>query len=149
MECTRSRQVAMSVSTGATTPKRNGLVMSGIVLSGRGARGRAHHLDRLRRPAGLIGSSVGSASTAPWREGRPSPMSSAPQVRLVPATVPMLTALTDEPALFADLVGSPAPDGWPEFPEAIPFTLAYLQGAPEADRGWSMQFFLDGANGQL
>jgi RimJ/RimL family protein N-acetyltransferase len=76
-------------------------------------------------------------------------MSSAPQIRLVPATVPLLTALTDDPARFAELIGSAAPEGWPEFPEAIRFTLTYLQDAPEADRDWSMHFFLDRATGEL
>jgi RimJ/RimL family protein N-acetyltransferase len=76
-------------------------------------------------------------------------MSSDPQVRLVPATVPLLTALTDDPTRFEELLGSPVPEGWPEFPEAIPFTLAHLQGAAEADRSWSMQFFVDALTGQL
>lgn len=76
-------------------------------------------------------------------------MSSAPQVRLVPATVPLLTALSDDPARFAELIGSPVPKGWPEFPEAIDFTLAHLKDAPEADRPWSMQFFVDRDTGRL
>ena len=52
-------------------------------------------------------------------------------------------------ARFGELIGSPVPDGWPEFPEAIGFTLEHLQNAPEADRAWSMQFFLDSATGRL
>ena len=76
-------------------------------------------------------------------------MSAHPQVRLIPATVPLLNALNDDPAQFDELIGSPVPDGWPEFPEAIGFTLAHLQNAPEADRSWSMQFFVDQATGRL
>ena len=76
-------------------------------------------------------------------------MSFQPQVRLVPATVPMLTALNGDRAQFCELIGSPVPDGWPEFPEAISFTLNQLQNAPEADHGWSMQFFVDPATGRL
>src|SRR4051794_23288042 len=76
-------------------------------------------------------------------------MSSHPQVRLVPATVTMLNALTDDPARFEQSIGSPVPDGWPEFPEAIGFTLTQLTNAPEADRAWSMQFFFDRATGRL
>ena len=76
-------------------------------------------------------------------------MSSQPQVRLVPATVQLLHALAEDRALFRELIGSPVPDGWPEFPEAISFTLAHLQTAPEADRPWSMQFFVDPATGRL
>ena len=72
-----------------------------------------------------------------------------PRVRLVPATVPLLTALNEDRARFGELLGSPAPDGWPEFPEAIDFTLEHLRSAPEADRAWSMQLFVDPATGRL
>lgn len=47
------------------------------------------------------------------------------------------------------MVGSPVPNGWPEFPEAIGFTLEHLRDASDADRSWSMQFFVDPANGRL
>ena len=72
-----------------------------------------------------------------------------PQVRLVPATVPLLNALNEDRTLFCELMGSPVPDGWPEFPEAIGFTLEHLRNAPEADHAWSMQFFVDPATGRL
>ncbi len=72
-----------------------------------------------------------------------------PQVRLVPATVPLLHALREDRTRFAQLMGSPVPDGWPEFPEAIDFTLEHLQTAPEDQRSWSMQFFVDEATGRL
>jgi ribosomal-protein-alanine N-acetyltransferase len=51
-------------------------------------------------------------------------MSFHPQVRLLGATVSLLSALNDNRALFGELIGSSVPDGWPEFPEAIGFTLA-------------------------
>lgn len=76
-------------------------------------------------------------------------MSRSPQVRLVAATVPLLQALSEDRALFGRLIGSPVPDGWPEFPEAVAFTLGHLQHAPEANRSWSLQFFLDHATGRL
>ena len=76
-------------------------------------------------------------------------MSSRPRIRLVPATVPLLIALNEDRATFGELIGSPAPDGWPEFPEAIGSTLEQLRNAPEADHAWSMQFFLDPATGRL
>ena len=76
-------------------------------------------------------------------------MSFHPQIRLVAATVPLLNALNDDHSLFSELIGSPVPNGWPEFPEAIGFTLEHLQNASDADRSWSMQFFVDHANGQL
>jgi RimJ/RimL family protein N-acetyltransferase len=71
------------------------------------------------------------------------------QVRLVPATVPLLKALNEDRSRFVELMGSPVPDGWPEFPEAVGFTLEHLQNASEADRAWSMQFFVDPATGRL
>ena len=76
-------------------------------------------------------------------------MASQPQIRLVPATVPLLNALSDDRSRFSELIGSPVPIGWPEFPEAIGFTMEHLQHASEADRSWSMQFFVDQANGRL
>jgi [ribosomal protein S5]-alanine N-acetyltransferase len=76
-------------------------------------------------------------------------MSPHPQVRLVPATVTLLKAVDEDRTLFSELIGSPVPEGWPEFPEAIGFTLEHLRKAPEADRAWSMQFFVDGATGRL
>ena len=76
-------------------------------------------------------------------------MAPHPEVRLVPATVVLLDALSEDRDLFGELIGSPVPDGWPEFPEAIVFTLEHLQNTPEADRSWSMQFFIDRATGRL
>lgn len=76
-------------------------------------------------------------------------MSLPPRVRLVPATVEILSALNEDPARFCELIGSPVPDGWPEFPEAIGFTLEHLRNAAEADRTWSMQFFVDSETGRL
>jgi ribosomal-protein-alanine N-acetyltransferase len=76
-------------------------------------------------------------------------MMSRPQVRLLAATVPLLNALNEDRSLFAELVGSPVPDGWPQFPEAIGFTLEHLRAASEAERSWSMQFFVDPTNGRL
>jgi ribosomal-protein-alanine N-acetyltransferase len=77
------------------------------------------------------------------------PMSFRPQVRLLAATEPLLNALNDNRTRFGELIGSPVPDGWPEFPEAIGFTLEHLKTASEAGRSWSMQFFIDPANGRL
>lgn len=76
-------------------------------------------------------------------------MTPKPQVRLVPATAPLLRALTEDPTGFEASMGSPVPDWWPEFPEAIEFTLEHLQQAPEADHDWSMHFFVDLATGRL
>jgi RimJ/RimL family protein N-acetyltransferase len=76
-------------------------------------------------------------------------MSTQPRIRLVAATVPLLRALVDGRSSFSELIGSPVPDGWPAFPEAIGFTIEHLQTAADAERPWSMHFFLDHANGQL
>ena len=76
-------------------------------------------------------------------------MSLYPQVRLVQATVPLLNALTEDRTRFGEMIGSPVPDGWPEFPEAIGFTLEHLHNAQEGDHAWSMQFFVEPATGRL
>lgn len=76
-------------------------------------------------------------------------MTADPQVRLVPATVQLLSTLNEDRGRFGELIGSAVPDGWPEFPEAIGFTLEHLQAAPAADRAWTMQFFVDPATGRL
>lgn len=72
-----------------------------------------------------------------------------PQVRLVPATIPLLTALREDRARFGVLIGSTAPEGWPEFPEAVDFTLEHLRSEAGAAHPWTMQFFLDAATGRL
>jgi ribosomal-protein-alanine N-acetyltransferase len=76
-------------------------------------------------------------------------MAEQPEVHLVAATVPLLESLTTDPAAFSELIGSPVPDGWPEFPEAIPATLDFLRQASESDRPWSMQFFVESSTGTL
>ena len=76
-------------------------------------------------------------------------MSPLPEVRLVAATVPLLESLTTDPAAFSELIGSPIPEGWPEFPEAIPYALDFLRHASDRDRPWSMQFFVEGSTGAL
>jgi RimJ/RimL family protein N-acetyltransferase len=76
-------------------------------------------------------------------------MSPRPEVRLVAATVPLLESLTTDPAAFSEMIGSPIPEGWPEFPEAIPFALDFLRQASDSDRPWSMQFFVEGPSGVL
>ncbi|HWJ07968.1 MAG TPA: GNAT family protein [Nocardioides sp.] len=76
-------------------------------------------------------------------------MSSPPRVRLVPATVPLLLALAEDRDAFGRLIGSTVPDGWPEFPEAVTFTLEHLRSAPPQDQAWSMQLFIDDADGRL
>ncbi len=76
-------------------------------------------------------------------------MTTSPRVRLVPATVPLMIALLEDRARFGKLIGSAVPDGWPEFPEAIAFTLEHLRTAPAGEHPWTMQFFLDDASGRL
>jgi ribosomal-protein-alanine N-acetyltransferase len=76
-------------------------------------------------------------------------MSPLPEVRLVAATVPLLESLTSDPEGFSELIGSTVPPGWPEFPEAIAFTLDFLRTASESDRAWSMQFFVERSSGAL
>jgi ribosomal-protein-alanine N-acetyltransferase len=64
-----------------------------------------------------------------------------PAVTLQAATVADLNLLATDRAAFAVHMGSPAPGGWPQFPEAIGFTIDRLAMHPhEAD--WWMHYFL-------
>ncbi|WP_286149255.1 GNAT family protein [Mycobacterium sp. IS-1496] len=62
-------------------------------------------------------------------------------VVVLPATVEHLTALRSDRTAFGELLGCAVPDGWPEFPEAIEFTLGKLTDHPH-EAGWWMHFFL-------
>ena len=46
-------------------------------------------------------------------------------------TVEHLDALSRDIPSFGALIGSPVPAGWPEFPEAVGFTLSRLREHPE------------------
>jgi RimJ/RimL family protein N-acetyltransferase len=70
-------------------------------------------------------------------------------VRIVPATVETLEALRDNPEEFSRRIGSAIPEGWPEFPEAIAYTLDFLATAPEHDRVWTMHYFIEEASDAL
>jgi ribosomal-protein-alanine N-acetyltransferase len=64
-----------------------------------------------------------------------------PPVTLLAATIPDLNLLATDRRAFAVRMGSPAPGGWPQFPEAIGFTIDRLAMHPhEAD--WWMHYFL-------
>jgi RimJ/RimL family protein N-acetyltransferase len=69
-----------------------------------------------------------------------------PEVELVPATVELLHTLHTDRTAFGTVMGSPVPEGWPEFPESIEFTIAKLREKPVEDAWW-MHFFL--AHGTL
>jgi ribosomal-protein-alanine N-acetyltransferase len=69
-------------------------------------------------------------------------------VRIIPTTATHLSAYGLDPHHLATLLGSPIPDGWPEFPEAIPHTLEALEARP-AESEWWMYFFVDDATGVL
>jgi ribosomal-protein-alanine N-acetyltransferase len=70
------------------------------------------------------------------------------RVRLLTATPDHFAAHGRSPTDLADLLGSPLPEGWPEFPEAFAFTADRLAQHPEESEWW-MQFFVDAATGQL
>lgn len=70
-------------------------------------------------------------------------------IRIVPASVESLLAFQNDPAEFSRLIGSPIPEGWPEFPEAFEFTSGFLENASERDRAWSMHYFIEEATGAL
>jgi [ribosomal protein S5]-alanine N-acetyltransferase len=64
-------------------------------------------------------------------------------VDLLPATVEQLEALQSDPTAFGRLICSPVPEGWPEFPESIAFTVDRLREHPD-EGDWWMHFFLSG-----
>ncbi|GAA2913723.1 hypothetical protein GCM10010517_80290 [Streptosporangium fragile] len=69
-------------------------------------------------------------------------------VRLLPATATHLEAYVRDPGELAELLGTSLPEGWPEFPQAISFTLDLLRQRPDEGEWW-MYFFLDSASGDL
>jgi RimJ/RimL family protein N-acetyltransferase len=71
-----------------------------------------------------------------------------PEITLIPATARLLADLRGDPPAFEAAIGSPIPAGWPEFPEAVDFTLSRLRTHPE-EAGWWMQLFLDAPSGVL
>lgn len=70
------------------------------------------------------------------------------RIRLIAATPALLTAFQNDPQELAALLDSAVPDGWPEFPEAIPHTLDQLQKNHD-DADWWMHFFVDADTGDL
>lgn len=80
--------------------------------------------------------------------GEPHAAPRLPRVELVVATLAHLIAYRRSPAALGELLGSAIPEGWPEFPEAIDFTISALEGRVEPPR-WSMRFFLDADGGRL
>jgi RimJ/RimL family protein N-acetyltransferase len=73
-------------------------------------------------------------------------MNGLPVVEVVAATAADLTVLATDRAAFARRVGSPAPGGWPEYPQALAFTIDRLTTHPQEAQWW-MHFFL--VNGLL
>jgi len=71
-----------------------------------------------------------------------------PPVALLPATLQHLEAFERDRDEFGRLIGSPVPDGWPQFPESIGFTRERLAAHPE-EAGWWMFFFLEPESGTL
>jgi RimJ/RimL family protein N-acetyltransferase len=70
------------------------------------------------------------------------------RVRLLAATPEHFAAYGRSPDELAEMLGSPLPQGWPEFPEAFDFTSKRLAEHPD-ESDWWMYFFLDAATGHL
>ena len=66
----------------------------------------------------------------------------------MPATATLLEAFLRDPGELSAMLGSPIPEGWPVFPEAVPHTLAILKENPAHSKWW-MYFFIEGRSGQL
>lgn len=71
-------------------------------------------------------------------------MTPLPVVEVVAASAADLTVLATDRAAFAKRMGSPAPGGWPEFPEAIGFTINRLITHPQESEWWMHFFFVNG-----
>ena len=67
-----------------------------------------------------------------------------PAVEVIPASAADLTVLATDRSGFARRMGSPTPGGWPEFPEAIPFTIDRLTTHPHEGEWWMHFFFVNG-----
>jgi ribosomal-protein-alanine N-acetyltransferase len=67
-----------------------------------------------------------------------------PIVDVIPATPVDLTLLATDRAGFARRMGSPAPSGWPEFPQAIVFTIDRLTTHPGESEWWMHYFLVNG-----
>ena len=68
-------------------------------------------------------------------------MADVADVVVLPATTEHLKALQSDRLAFGELLGSDVPDGWPEFPEGVDYTLAKLAQHPH-ESDWWMHFFL-------
>jgi [ribosomal protein S5]-alanine N-acetyltransferase len=62
-------------------------------------------------------------------------------VSVVPATIDVLEAYQRDTDEFAELVASPVPAGWPEFPEGIEFSIDKLRERPDQADWWLHLFF--------
>lgn len=67
-----------------------------------------------------------------------------PAVTLQAATVADLNLLATDRAAFAVRLGSPAPSGWPQFPEAIGYTLEHIAMHPHESDWWMHYFLVNG-----
>ncbi|CAN5463275.1 hypothetical protein BH09ACT4_BH09ACT4_03150 [soil metagenome] len=67
-----------------------------------------------------------------------------PTVDIRAASAADLIVLVDDRAAFAHRVGSPAPGGWPQFPQAIEFTIDHLTAHPQEADWWMHFFFFEG-----
>ena len=71
-------------------------------------------------------------------------LSPIPTVEVIAATAADLTLLATDRGAFARRMGSPAPGGWPEFPEAIAFTIDRFTTHPHEAEWWMHYFFVNG-----
>jgi RimJ/RimL family protein N-acetyltransferase len=76
------------------------------------------------------------------------PDTEQPDIELVLATAEHLRAHQRSRSELGEVLGTDLPDGWPEFPEAIDFTLAQLEAQAQPSM-WSMYFFVDRGTGRL
>lgn len=75
-------------------------------------------------------------------------MPELPAVRVDDASLEVLAAWVRNHDEFAALIGSPVPDGWPEFEDGMSYVVSILERHPE-EQGWWTQLFFDEPTGHL
>lgn len=69
-------------------------------------------------------------------------------VRVEPATLEQLAAWMRDRDEFARLIGSPVPEGWPEFEQGLNYVYGIIENRPD-EVAWWTQLFFEGDTGKL
>jgi RimJ/RimL family protein N-acetyltransferase len=70
------------------------------------------------------------------------------KVRVEPATLEVIAAWIRDRDEFAAMIGSPVPEGWPEFEQGMSYVHGILERRPD-EVAWWTQLFFDDETGNL